>query len=365
MPNFDEYCDESRALFQRQNFHSHPLACWEIILPILKSICSTHRDLLIDRNYFLELNGFGLNGLEDRNLCRVIERVEGGGSQAAIDTMEFMINSKVNWCGTLDLKELLAHSRYCNTSDTRDKVFAFTGLADPAYNILSDYSHSIAQVLTDTTAKIIQFEVSLNVLCHVAASRPRHTSLLPSWVVDWTAKEQSDHHRNNHYGTKFWITHTGLSCKNATASFHIVRTENRDVLALQVRGVFIDKLVTESVSGLDSIRQRALFSSFRSFGGFEVRGSSLLRHNDELWILDGCGAPLILRTQPGCRYQLVSAALVFMPGGEKSFVDQLKQLVVAAAASTRLQEGGHGFTFYGLHEQFYHAHWKMADSFLS
>jgi hypothetical protein len=66
-----------------------------------------------------------------------------------------MVISKLNWSGTLDLRDLLAHSRHCKSSDARDRVFAFAGLGDPGYGIVPDYSaqNSKAQVFTDTTRR--------------------------------------------------------------------------------------------------------------------------------------------------------------------------------------------------------------------
>jgi hypothetical protein len=75
-----------------------------------------------------------------------------------------MIKSKASFCGRIKLKELLDHSRNCNTSDPRDRIFAFVGLADSAYDIIPNYSHDIDRVLIDATIKIIETECSLEVL---------------------------------------------------------------------------------------------------------------------------------------------------------------------------------------------------------
>jgi hypothetical protein len=299
---FQEFIVASKMYFM----YSGKFATWETLSPVLKSFCYIHRDILINRDKFLDANyDLHLNGPADRNLCRVIERVERGRSQAALDTMEFMINSKTGWSGKMDLKELLAHSRYCSTTDLRDKVFAFIGLADLVYGILPDYSHPLARVLTETTMKIIDVENSLDVLCHAAASRPRQKSIVPSWVVDWTCEELSNDIRENHCGTEQCHEWSGLPRNKAYTSFFTLETPAVCLRALQVRGVFIDGLVTELISDLDSAAQRALFRSFKSSKGIMVLCSSLVQHGDELWVLDGCGVPLILRVQEGYGYSLV------------------------------------------------------------
>jgi hypothetical protein len=54
-----------------------------------------------------------------------------------------------------DLKELLDHSRLCKASEQRDKVYAFIGLADPEYNISSDYDSTIEEVFTHTCPVLV------------------------------------------------------------------------------------------------------------------------------------------------------------------------------------------------------------------
>ncbi|OAL46937.1 hypothetical protein IQ07DRAFT_658331 [Pyrenochaeta sp. DS3sAY3a] len=80
--------------------------------------------------------------LQDCNLDLLVQRTMGGGSDA-IEKGEFMLRNKVDWSGSMDLKELLNHSRYCDCSDPRDRVFAFLGLANLHYGILPDYSQTL------------------------------------------------------------------------------------------------------------------------------------------------------------------------------------------------------------------------------
>lgn len=197
---FQEFITSSQASF----IYDQKSIPWDKLSRILASILWCHDDMLTDRGYFHEFNEkFNLDGPEDRQLCRVINRSTKAGCQEALDSVKFMVRSKLEWSGSADLKELLAHSRYCKASDDRDRVYAFLGLGDPGYGIIPDYrvENSTVQVLIDTTKKIILYEDSLDVLTHAVASQRDASRTLPSWVVDWTCPEMSSR-RNNHFGKK-------------------------------------------------------------------------------------------------------------------------------------------------------------------
>ena len=318
---FQEFIVASKLYFM----YSGEFASWDILFHVWKSFCSVHNVYLLDRtSFFIGNKDFHRNGPEYRNLCRVIERVEHGGSKVAVDTMEFMINSKIGWSGIGNLKNLLAHARYCCATDPRDKVFAFIGLADPAYRILPDYSHSIARVLTETTVSIILSDDSLDILGQAAASQQQHDRFLPSWVVDWTCKERSG--RKDHPGADAFYRFTGLTRKNANASFYMLETMGGCLLALQVRGAFIEQLAFQSAPNFHSPAQHEPFYCLESPRRYDIFCNSVVQDNDEIWVLDGCGIPLILRAQQNRRYSLVSAAkLIF--DGNKSLQDHLSDLM--------------------------------------
>jgi hypothetical protein len=125
---------------------------------------------------------FELDGSEDRHFFRILERRARDGCQGAMDSVYFMVKGKLNWSGTPDLKDLLTHSRYCKSSDARDRVFAFAGLGDPGHGIVPDYSpeNTIAQVFIGTAHKIMLFEDSLEILSLAAASQNHLREGLPS-----------------------------------------------------------------------------------------------------------------------------------------------------------------------------------------
>jgi hypothetical protein len=98
----------------------------------------------------------------------------------------FFMKGKASQKKLFGLKELLQHSRQCQSSDPRDKIYAFLGLADQGYGIIPKYTleNTIVHVLIDTAERIITFEGNLDILEHVSEGREKLGTLLPSWVPD-------------------------------------------------------------------------------------------------------------------------------------------------------------------------------------
>jgi hypothetical protein len=100
-----------------------------------------------------------------------------------------LFEQKAGWTGPGDIKVWLEHAKSCETSDPRDRVFAFLGLASPGYNIKPDYSpsKSLDDLLLDITSKILAHEKTLNFLRVTESSGgSANGSGRPSWVPDWT-----------------------------------------------------------------------------------------------------------------------------------------------------------------------------------
>ncbi|KAK4446163.1 heterokaryon incompatibility protein-domain-containing protein, partial [Podospora aff. communis PSN243] len=107
-----------------------------------------------------------------------------------------MIDIKRRTNRYVDLKPLLEHSRYCQATDPRDRVYAFIGLLPrDSYNITPDYrrANTIVHVLLDTARAIIEYEDGLGILRHVYRGRDNLGTLLPTWVPDWTSTKVDDH----------------------------------------------------------------------------------------------------------------------------------------------------------------------------
>jgi hypothetical protein len=273
--------------------YSGTFASRETLLPVWMTIFS-HVSPLTTDDYFWNISKHThQNCPKRRNLRRVKRHVRRNEEMKAIDRMRLMIKSRASFCGSMDLKKLLQHSRNCNTSNPRDRIFAFVGLADSAYDIIPNYSHTIDRVLTDATINIIKTECSLEVLWHAVVSQPRRNCNLPSWVVDWICEEDPDHP---------YVLFAGLQQDEFNASFYALNTSIGVLRALEVDGVCLDRLGNDPGSSV-----KAGFSH-RSLQGFLVVCSDLARHNDGLWAFNGCGVLLVLRAEQDYGYKLISAA---------------------------------------------------------
>jgi hypothetical protein len=303
---------------------------WTVLRPILMSLISMHRALY---TYLFELNDEYLPGSPaESNLNRVCRHIHDNNWQLLMDTVEFMANSKNTWAGKtgkMELEDLLTHSRYCKATDLRDKVYAFIGLGDKGYNIVPDYSLSLAEVLVDTTRKIIEHEDSLDILTRAVASQSVPNRNLPSWAVDWTQRELGDI-RNRDIGQDDLKVLTGLPRNNPNASFVLpaAPSEPPGNLSLAVWGIFLGTLVTDESDRLLLPGAHACFRLFSTAEGLGITCSSAAKPKDQIWVVSGSRSPLVLRNT-GTNYQLVSAGAV-LSMAELTLERSLLQLVEKA-----------------------------------
>jgi hypothetical protein len=81
----------------------------------------------------------------------------------------------------LDLIHILAANRDCETSDPRDKIYAFLAISNDGLEIQADYEKPVAEVYTDLATKFIKRDRRLDIL---AFSSLEKSFLLPSWIPD-------------------------------------------------------------------------------------------------------------------------------------------------------------------------------------
>ncbi|KAF2658973.1 hypothetical protein K491DRAFT_591957 [Lophiostoma macrostomum CBS 122681] len=114
----------------------------------------------------------------------------------------YVLSSKLQWPGQpVELSYLLRHARNTQSSQSKDKIYAFLGLTHTRYGIPIRYqpSYTINALLTDTARSIITREASrLNILVDAGTSVPNRqltssTDPLPSWVSDWTSSRSERH----------------------------------------------------------------------------------------------------------------------------------------------------------------------------
>ncbi|CAN9316228.1 unnamed protein product [Alternaria sp. RS040] len=96
------------------------------------------------------------------------------------------------------LRNLLDKHRFAESSDPRDKVYAFLGLANKSLSpfrtqpsvLIPDYNLSVQEVYTETATVLMSSYKNLSWLSHVEDASQRQISNLPSWVPDLSVSLQ-------------------------------------------------------------------------------------------------------------------------------------------------------------------------------
>ena len=87
------------------------------------------------------------------------------------------------------LEDLLANTQSCNATDSRDKIYAVLGLADPEiYNIKPDYGRPPRETYMAATRRMVEGSNSLSVLN--VSPNPHRVHGLPSWVPDFSGERK-------------------------------------------------------------------------------------------------------------------------------------------------------------------------------
>jgi hypothetical protein len=83
------------------------------------------------------------------------------------------------------LFKLLQRCHVLACSDSRDKIFAFLGIAEDRekFSIEVDYTKSVTEIFCSTAIALLQTSQSLELLSSIHANRGLN---LPSWVPDWS-----------------------------------------------------------------------------------------------------------------------------------------------------------------------------------
>jgi hypothetical protein len=225
----------------------------------------------------------------------------------------------------LDLKPLLEHSRHCNATDPRDRVYAFISLVPQSYNITPNYTwaHTVVHVLIDTAQKIVQREEHLGILRHVYCGRDNLGTFLPTWVPDWTSKAVAD---------PLWMFISSLDDDTAVVSFDaskglsmgepVFRTSahNETNMDLKVRGFIVDTLEDDlgSLVGYSSLHIWELTEADERATQAITTAKALL--DDEIWVICGATLPVLLRPEGDDLYSFCGEVVLLDSNGNFSEV---------------------------------------------
>ncbi|EXF73210.1 hypothetical protein CFIO01_05570 [Colletotrichum fioriniae PJ7] len=198
-----------------------------------------------------------------------------------------------------ELSYLLQHARNTETSQPKDKFYAFVGLTALKSEIPIKYepTYSINTVLMDVAVAIIKHErIGLDILAQAGTSvhsrdLPRGCDPLPSWVPDWDKQEDIERSKFiNALELPPGCAAGGLV--NGSPTFSADRFGNKKRV-LQASGVRIDTLGRVFDGSQDG------FQSWRSFAGSDgkkvITTTSIAHFGDEVWVLIGMSWPVVLR----------------------------------------------------------------------
>ncbi|KAF2755384.1 hypothetical protein EJ05DRAFT_478399 [Pseudovirgaria hyperparasitica] len=106
------------------------------------------------------------------------------------ESYTYMFFTKSRWKNSIDIVSLLVGSMLFLTSDPRDQMFAFIGLADSRYNFAPDYAASLPECILQVSKEVwrIGHERDLLGLATETMLRSQFRDDLPSWAPDWTVR---------------------------------------------------------------------------------------------------------------------------------------------------------------------------------
>lgn len=248
---------------------------------------------------------------EWKELKQRIESIQKRLGQLDFSTISSMSKTKKTIRRRSDLKAVLQHSRKCDASDPRDRVYAFLGLADRGYAIIPDYSvqNTIVHTLISTAQRIVEHEKTLDILQYVQQGRDKLGCFLPSWVPDWTSKADSFGFteycalRTEEQESEPFNASRGLSAK---VEFRTDKMNGTNV-DLKVKGIFVDTLDEREDASQDHLDVQ----SYLTPSGQRIFTSKVALMDDEIWVLHGASKPVVLRPEGDDTFGFVSEALMY------------------------------------------------------
>lgn len=283
-----------------------------------------------------------------------VSKMQSSVKQLDFSLIESMMKCKKTSQRVVDLKAVLQHSRNCEASDDRDRIYAFISLAPDGYAIEPSYTqeNTILHVLVHTVQRIVEYENNLSILSHVRGGRDKEGCYLPTWVPDWTSREletdmrkyclekdigkgpdvwkrrqTTDDHGNNSNcdddGDTFYEARSdfdGEDDDRVRGSYELEGTRFRrnkadeTDLHLKVTGFCIGVLQERGgpVEGFSHLQ------TFFSASGLRAVTTSSPGLEDEVWVLCGYSFPVALRVESTDTYSFLGDVVLYEQDGQLS-----------------------------------------------
>ena len=221
-----------------------------------------------------------------------------------------------------DLKDLLAHSRNCQSSDPRDRLYAFIGLSKPEYRIFVDYSwqNTVVGTFIDAAQRIIEVDGDLSILSHAAMGRRILGYFLPKWVPDWLSPVDVDLRAE----CRQLLGNAALEAVDASKGLKADPAywfgKDYNNVALKVEGVTLGILNCAADKSYDELHKPKAYQMFKLLEGSHCEFavvSRAAREGDEVWMLLGAKWPVVLRRpswHEDFTYDFIGEAMILAPG---------------------------------------------------
>jgi hypothetical protein len=192
------------------------------------------------------------------------------GLPATIFTMLLILRRRSLWKidNALNFRSILQQTYAARASDPRDKIFALSGLIHPKYNIVPNYTETVASVYCSTCWSIIAAERSLEILIDCLHPRGPNEMSIPSWCPDWSRESEVQ----RVYLLLADVQYSSFNaCKSLGGSCHIVvgKDDNTGIVSSVL---FVEGLAVSSVQELGRLPP---YSNIESKESDEVFGELL------------------------------------------------------------------------------------------
>ncbi|OQO12712.1 hypothetical protein B0A48_02176 [Cryoendolithus antarcticus] len=259
------------------------------------------------RNFFAEERRACPKAARDKQRLRVMADQAETHRKARLqwDLATFVLQSRVDRDqhnqANYPLSRLMGHAGKCKSADPRDQVYAFLGLANPAYGLVADYRSTVTakEVLTKAAMGIITVEKRLDLLA-IGRDESGASSAyndLPTWVPNWSRPQHHESDYKHFLREIAFPTATESNPRPCQAtrdrepqvSFHPNSQGHADRI-LRAAGIRVATLGTPSGESGTSI---AL--SFSATGSdLRIITCSPAKTGDEVWVLLGADEPFVL-----------------------------------------------------------------------